>query len=190
MTEQLPPLVVRIRSKTLRRIRTRSRRLMWFNAALGVILGAVFVTIALVNLAGSTFGTAGSLAWILGLATGTIAIAFAANQMRSLTGRRDFWSGTDTGEIAFILGREGAEFFLPSGVDLGLPAGATSVFVTWPSILSISSKKRIVTFAVAPGVLPPTMRDAARYGLPILDQELTTILSAERALRSGVLPAR
>jgi hypothetical protein len=185
MTESLPPLVVRVDREELVRLRRKARRLLLATAIGSVVVGVLLIAMSSIQLV-SGIGV-GPLAFLLLLAS-AYSLVYGGYLFGVVTMRQEFWSGDDTGDIAFTLSSSGVEFTFPRGLNLGLPYGTSTVTAPWESVLSVTTNKRMLVFTTA-GTLPAKMRNAARYGLPILTESPDTVRAAERALRTGVMPA-
>jgi hypothetical protein len=186
MTESLPPLVVRVDREELVRLRRKARRLLLATAIGSIVVGVLLIAMISIQLV-SGIGV-GPLAFLLLLAS-AYSLVYGGYLFGVVTMRQEFWSGEDTGDIAFTMSSNGVEFTFPRGLNLGVPYGTSTVTAPWESVLSVTTNKRMLVFTTAPGTLPAKMRNAARYGLPVLTESPDTVRAAERALRTGVMPA-
>jgi len=192
----LPDLVVRVLPDKVRSLRRIERGMRWGLALWYTFIGLVFIGLGVwqySSAVASAVRSDRSADWALpGLALlvlfGTALLVMSGFSMGAITLRRSYWTGADTPPVALTLSSDGVELALPEGVDLGLPAGTTTIAVPWASVASVRRRNRLLVIDVAPGVLPKRMRNTARYGLPVLDQDVETILTAARLLRERALP--
>ena len=187
----LPDLVVRTLPDRARRLRRVELVFRWLQVLCFVAVGFSMLALGILQSRSASSSETGTLfdpLSSLPIQFGAGIFLFAGYLIAVITLRPEYWKGRDVPEVAFTLGRHGVELSLPQGVDLGLPAGTTTVTVPWASVTAVRRQKRLLVFSVASGVLPTRMRDTARYGLPVLDQESATILTAAAALREGRMP--
>ena len=192
----LPDLVVRVLPDKVRSLRRLERGIRWVMALWYAFLGLVWIALGIwqySNAVASAARSDDSADWALpGLALlvlfGGGCLVLSGFSIAAITLRRAYWTGADTPPIALTLSTAGVELALPDGVDLGLPAGTTTIAVPWASVTAVRRQRRLLVITAARGVLPKRMRNTARYGLPILDQDVETILTAARLLRQAALP--